>query len=81
MDYVLVAVLILGLGAGAFMVARSPVFWIGLVREIAKIAIPVITRIVMLRMSPADEAKMQKEFKAGRYDEWLRKKRGAPPKG
>ena len=41
----------LGLAAAAYMVARSPVFWVGLVDILIKAAIPIVSK----RMSPEDE--------------------------
>lgn len=47
MDYISIILFlcaILGITAGAFMVARSPVFWMGMGKEIFKIMIPIIIK-------------------------------------
>ena len=61
---------LLGLTAGAFMVARSPAFWLGMGEEIFKKMIPIITK----RMTPEEEEAWRKcILKGGQWDS--RKKR------
>ena len=46
----LVVAILLGLGAGAFVVARSPTFWLGLAVAAARAALP----LVLKTMKPKD---------------------------
>lgn len=46
---------LLGLSMGAFMVARSPKFWIGMGEEVFKKMLPILTK----RMTPEEEAAFQ----------------------
>lgn len=50
-DAALFAALLLGLAAGGFMVARSPVFWVGLGKEVFRGMLPIIFK----RMTPEQE--------------------------
>lgn len=50
-DAALLAALLLGLVAGGFMVARSPVFWIGLAKEVVRGMLPIMLK----RMTPEQE--------------------------
>lgn len=76
--YILVG---LGLVAGAFIFARRPDFWIEFALRIVTILFPLIWRYLAKRMTPEEEADYQKAVRAGRGDEWLRRRRGQPPKG
>jgi hypothetical protein len=40
-----------------------------------------VWRYLSKRMTPEEEADYQKAVRAGRGDEWLRRRRGQPPKG
>lgn len=51
LDTVLLIVAAVGIGAGAFMVARSPVFWFDMWGELWKRLLPFILK----RMPPEDE--------------------------
>lgn len=70
-----------GLFAGAAMVARSPTFWVGLGVAVFRAGFPFVAAYVAKRMTPEEEAAWRKAERAGRGEEWLRKRRGAPPKG
>jgi hypothetical protein len=52
-DITLYMAVILGVGAAAFVVARSPAFWFGM----AKIAFKAVLPIILKRKSPEEEAK------------------------
>ena len=52
MEYALYAIAALGLGAGAFFVARSPEFWVDFGKHLIKTLIPIL----MKRKSPEEEA-------------------------
>ncbi len=56
MNYVIAAGLVLCLGAGAFMVARSPAFWISLAAQISAVLIPSLRQIITKRMTQEQEA-------------------------
>lgn len=49
MNYVLLAAGVLGLGVGAFFIARSPHFWIELVKEALAGFLPAILKILKNR--------------------------------
>lgn len=75
------AILLLGIGAGGYLVAQRPTFWAGLAVVLITKAWPYISAYLAKRMTPTEEAEWRREVLAGRGDEWLRKRRGAPPKG
>lgn len=84
MSWLEIALLIsalVGLAAGAFLVAQRPAFWFGLGTVALKAAWPYLLRYFGARMSPEEEADYQRAVRAGRGDEWLRRRRGQPPKG
>lgn len=76
-------------GAALFAVAalavwfafQSPTFVAGLTAIAAGMAANAIVTKVTARMSPEDEAAWREAERRGQGDEWLRKRRGAPPKG
>ncbi len=47
-----VLVFLVGIGAGGFLVAQRPTFWLGMLGEVFKSALPIITK----RMPPEQEA-------------------------
>ena len=51
-----VAVVLLGLGAGAFLVAQRPSFWIEFGARLGKTLLPLAWRYVSKRMPPEEEA-------------------------
>ncbi len=67
-DAALFSVLLLGLFAGGFMVARSPTFWISVGGELLKALLPLITK----RMTREEEAEWHAAIRSGQGDEWLR---------
>jgi hypothetical protein len=68
MDYISVILFIfalLGLTAGAFMVARSPSFWFGMGEEVFKRMIPIILK----RMPPEEEEAWRKcQLRGGKWN-------------
>lgn len=76
-DGIIVAALtmavLLGVGSAAFLVMRSPGFWGDMLTEIARKALPKIMEVLSKRMTPEEEAEMQKAIRRGEGDEWLRK--------
>lgn len=59
-----VTIFFVGIGAGGFLVARSPTFWIGLATELIKRALPFILK----RMPPEEEKKWRDEYLRGGRD-------------
>ena len=51
MDYAVYAALLLGVFAAAFLVARSPAFWVGVAKVVFTAALPFILK----RMPPTQE--------------------------
>jgi hypothetical protein len=49
--------------------------------EVWRAAMPEFKRIITQRMTPEEEAEWRKAERAGRGDEWRRKRLGLPPKG
>ena len=56
------------LGVGAYFVARSPAFWIGLGKQIFALALPDILEYLKTRNTPEVEAEMAKCVRMG--GEW-----------
>jgi hypothetical protein len=73
MDYISIILFlcaIVGITAGAFMVARSPVFWLGMGEEIFKRMIPIIIK----RMPPEEEEAWRKcQLRGGRWNHRTKK--------
>ena len=55
-EVVAVAVVLLGLGAGAFLLAQRPSFWIEFGARLGKTLLPLAWRYVSKRMPPEEEA-------------------------
>ena len=62
---VAIAVVLLGLGAGAFLVARRPSFWIELGSRLGNALLPLTWRYVSKRMSPEEEAEWRQAERRG----------------
>ena len=71
---VAVTVVLLGLGAGAFIVAQRPSFWIAFGGRLGKALLPLAWRYVSNRMSPEEEAAWRQAEKRGQGDEWLKQR-------
>ena len=69
------AVVLLGLGAGASLVAQRPSFWIELGARLGKAMLPLAWRFVSKRMSPEEEAAWREAERRGQGEEWLRERR------
>lgn len=72
---VAIAVVLLGLGAGAFLVALRPSFWIKFGSRVAKALLPLAWRYVSRRMPPEEEAAWRQAERRGQADEWIRERR------
>ena len=71
---VAVTVVLLGLGAGAFLVAQRHSFWIEFVSRLAKALLPLAWRYVSKRMPPDEEAAWREAERRGQGQEWLKKR-------
>ena len=71
---VAITVVLLGLGAGAFLVAQRPSFWIEFVSRLGKALLPLAWRYVSRRMPPAEEAAWREAERRGQGDEWLKQR-------
>ena len=69
------AVVLLGLGAGASLVAQRPSFLIEFVQRLVKALLPLAWRYVSRRMLPEEEAAWREAERRGQGDEWLRLQR------
>lgn len=69
-----VVVLLVGLGAGAFLVAQRPAFWLGLGSHMLKSAWPHVVKYVTKRNTPEVEAEMQACHRRGGTWDNFRKK-------
>ena len=72
---VAVTVVLLGLCAGAFLVAQRPSFWIEFGSRLGKALLPLAWRHVSKRMPPETEAAWREAERRGQGDEWLRDRR------
>ena len=55
-EVVSITVVLLGLGAGAFLVVQRPSFWIEFGQRLGKAMLPLALRYVSKRMPPEEEA-------------------------
>ena len=62
---VAVTVVLLGLGAGAFLVAQRPSFWIECGSRLGKALLPLACRCVSKRMPPEEEAAWREAERRG----------------
>lgn len=72
---VAVALVLFGLGAGAFLAAQRPSFWFEFAMRLAKALVPLSWRFVSKRMPPEEEAVWREAERRGQGDEWLRQRR------
>ena len=73
-EAVAVTVVLLGLGAGAFLVAQRRSFWIEFGSRLGKALLPLAWRYVSKRMSPEEEAAWRQAERRGQGDEWVKKR-------
>ena len=73
-DGVAVAVVLLGLGAGAFLVAQRPFFWIEFGSRLGKALLPLAWRYVSKRLPSEEEAAWRAAERRGQGDERLRER-------
>ena len=72
---VAVSVVLLGLGAGAFLVAQRPSFWIEFGTRLGKALLPQTLRYLVKRMPPKEEAAWREAERRGQGDQWLKARR------
>ena len=66
---VLIAIVI-GLAVGSYLVAQSPAFWIGVLKQVARELAPIVTK----RMPPEDEEAWRKcQLRGGKWNERKRR--------
>ncbi len=63
-----VFVFFIGIGAGGFLIARSPTFWIGFGQEMLRKILPVVISFILKRKSPEEEKKWREEYARSRRD-------------
>ena len=71
---VAVTVVLIGLGAGAFLVAQRPSFWIEFGSWVAKSLLPLAWRYISKRKPPEEEAAWREAERRGQGGEWLRER-------
>jgi hypothetical protein len=70
LEIVAFVVLLIGLGAGGFLVAQRPSFWLGMAGEVLGSLLPVLTK----RMPPEKEKEMRDCIRRGGEWDHLRKR-------
>ena len=65
---------LLGLGAGAFLVAQRPSFWLEFGVRVGQALLPRVLKYVTRRMPPEEEAAWREAERRGQGDEWLRER-------
>jgi hypothetical protein len=73
-EAVATVVILLGLGAGAYMVAQRPAFWIEFGSRVIRRLWPLMFAYMTKRMSPEDEARMRQCIRRGGEWDNFRKK-------
>lgn len=63
-----IVVLLIGIGAGGFLVAQRPSFWIGLVTTAMRPVLPLLVALVAKRMTPEKEQEWRDCLRRG--GEW-----------
>jgi hypothetical protein len=71
---VAITIVLLGLGAGAFLVAQRPSFWIEFSSRLGMVLLPLAWRHVTKRMPPEEEAAWCQAERRGQGEEWLKKR-------
>ena len=71
---VAVAVVLLGLGAGAFLVAQRPSFWIEFGVRVGQALLPQALKYLTRRMPPEEEAAWREAERREQGGEWLRER-------
>ena len=69
-----VTAVLLGLGAGAFLVAKRQSFWLEFGVRIGWRLLPLAWREVSKKMPPEEEAAWREAERRGQGDEWLKER-------
>ncbi len=70
---VAVTVVLLGLGAGAFLVAQRPTFWLEFGLRLIRALRPIVMKYITRRMPSDEEAAWRQAERRGQGDEWVRR--------
>lgn len=70
----MVAVLLLGLGAGALLVAQRPSFWLEYAVRLGQALLPRALKYIIRRMLPEKEAVWREAERRVQGDEWLKER-------
>ena len=73
-EFVAVVVVLLGFGAGAFLVAQQPCFWLEFGVRIGQAVPPRVLKYVSRRMPPQEEAAWREAERRGQGEEWRKEK-------
>jgi len=73
-EVVAVAVVLIGLGAGAFLVAQRPSVWIEFGSRLGKALLPLAWRYVSRRKPPEEEAAWRQAERRGQGEESLKQR-------
>ena len=71
---VAIAVVLLGLGAGAFLVTQRPSSWLEFGLRLIRALRPMVLKYLTRRMPPEEEAAWRQAKRRGQGDEWLRER-------
>ena len=63
---------LLGFGAGAFLVAQRPSFWLEFGARLGKALLPSVLKYITRRMPPEEEAAWREAERRGQGDEKLK---------
>ena len=69
-----IAVLLIGIGAGGFLVAQRPSFWIGLITAAMRPVLPLLVALVAKRMTPEKEQEWRDCLRRGGEWDHIRKR-------
>jgi hypothetical protein len=72
---VAVTVVLLGLGAGAFLVAQRPSFWLEFGLRLIRALGPMVMKYLTRRMPSDEEAAWREAERRGQGEEWRKKRR------
>lgn len=74
--FALVVAVLIGVGAAAFLVMRTPAFWLDLAQQLAHRLAPEILKYLSKPLSPEDQKKLdQSRRRAEEWDHFRRKPR------
>ncbi|MEI8177354.1 MAG: hypothetical protein WCG38_01820 [Aestuariivirga sp.] len=71
---VAVTVVLLGLGAGAFLVAQRPSFWIEFGVRLGQVLLPRALKYLTRRMTTEEEVAWRQAERRGQGEEWLKER-------